>query len=143
MPPKSSKPPVPQKPKIPAIVWSAELTWMLISTAEVQENRNVMVGKLKEDVSSLIFIKYVHILIFHLPEHDGCQQNKGLQASGSEGHPRRVCHPQRDCRKANWNQMGQVSYFLVYKVFPYHFFKAEAILSRACSFPPSNWGWAS
>ena len=73
MPPKASKPPAPEKPKIPAIVWSPELVWTLISTAEAQENRNVMVGKLKEDMSSPLYIKYMLSLTFYLIEHDSCQ----------------------------------------------------------------------
>jgi hypothetical protein len=73
MPPKASKPPASEKPKIPAIVWSPELVWTLISIAEAPENRNVMVGKLKEDVSRLLYIKYVLGLTFSLIEHDSCQ----------------------------------------------------------------------
>src|SRR5271154_5076090 len=64
MPPRAAKQPAPEKPKIPAIIWSPELIWMLISTAEAPENRNVMVGKLKEDVSSTLQIKYLHGLTF-------------------------------------------------------------------------------
>ena len=62
--PRAAKQPAPEKPKIPAIIWSPELIWTLISTAEAPENRNVMVGKLKEDVSNPLHIKNVHILTF-------------------------------------------------------------------------------
>jgi len=73
MPPKATKPPAPEKPKIPAIIWTAELVWKLISITEAPENRNVMVGKLKEDVSSFLYIKYVHGLTSYLLKYDCCQ----------------------------------------------------------------------
>jgi hypothetical protein len=64
MPPRAAKKPAPEKPKIPAIIWSPEHVWTLISAAEAPENRNVMVGKLKEDVSSPFHIKYLQSLTF-------------------------------------------------------------------------------
>jgi hypothetical protein len=58
MPPRAAKQPAPEKPKIPAIIWTQELVWSLIGAAEAPENRNVMVGKLKEDVSNPFHLKY-------------------------------------------------------------------------------------
>jgi len=56
MPPKSSK----EKPKIPTITWTSTLVWKLIDVAQSDENRNVMVGKAKEDVRCLV--KYIYII---------------------------------------------------------------------------------
>jgi len=39
------------KPKLPTINWTNPLIWKLISAAQKDENRNVMIGKAKEDVS--------------------------------------------------------------------------------------------
>ena len=60
--PRAAKQPAPEKLKIPAIIWSPELVWMLISTAEAPENRNVIVGKLKEDVGSPLHLLYTNSL---------------------------------------------------------------------------------
>ena len=50
--PKSSK----EKPKIPTINWSPALVWKLIDMAQSNENKNIMVGKAKEDVRYVLSI---------------------------------------------------------------------------------------
>lgn len=42
-----------EKPKIPTINWTPTLVWKLISAAQSDENKNIMVGKAKEDVCSI------------------------------------------------------------------------------------------
>ena len=46
MPPKASR----EMPKIPTITWTSSLVWKLIDATQSDLNRNVMVGKAKEDV---------------------------------------------------------------------------------------------
>ncbi|KAF8148472.1 hypothetical protein B0H34DRAFT_737190 [Crassisporium funariophilum] len=45
MPPKASQ----DKAKIPVIMWTADLVWKIINAAQENENKNVMIGKAKED----------------------------------------------------------------------------------------------
>jgi hypothetical protein len=54
MPPKSK-----EKPKVPSINWSSTLVWRLINLAQADENRNVMIGKAKDDVRSIFMLGIV------------------------------------------------------------------------------------
>ena len=50
MPPKPSK----EKPKIPTITWTLTLVWKLIDMAQSDQNRNVIIGKVKEDAHHIL-----------------------------------------------------------------------------------------
>ncbi|KAF8156973.1 hypothetical protein B0H34DRAFT_711425 [Crassisporium funariophilum] len=81
MPPKAFQ----DKAKIPAITWTTDLVWKIINAAQENENKNVMIGKAKEDNTTAdskvaVFKRVAQAVIPDIFKIDGDMAGKRTQS---------------------------------------------------------------